>query len=261
MTKFLKYKAVRDIALGSTSTQISAGQIVEFDGEMLKLGSQTMSYPQVRSAIKQGWFEPYGKGHAAKEAQVEAPKTKKAFSKIENDQVEVGTVVKSIQKTKDASAPKTATKEATPAPKPKVAAVSVPKTSKFTVERENEDATPIGVLGSGGKVEWAVTPKPKCVIQQTEIKDYIESGSDVETEPDIDLDLSDVTPPSKAKKSKKASTPTIEWDKDRSPQVRIKDAITLYKNDPAALKQVCALEDKGVAAQIKEKLKKLQAKK
>ena len=262
-TKFLKYKAVRDIALGSTSTQISAGQVVEFDGEMLKVGSTTQPYPQVRSAIKLGWFEPYGKGHSAKSEVVEpVPTVKKAFSTIESDQVEVSTVVKSLQKTKDASAPKT--KAATVAPPTKKVATPVSKAaSKFVVERKNDNATPIGVLGEGGKVKYASKPKPKPVIPASEVAEYAAKTRPAkvveEEEPDVEIDLSDVTPPTKAKKAKKAA-PEVEWDKSRSPQVRIKDAITLYKNDPASLKQVLAMEDKGVAAQIKQKMAKLQAK-
>jgi len=56
--RFESYRAVTKVHLGAIETDLHPGDVVQFDGQTLKLGDKDHSVPTLRAAIKVGWLVP-----------------------------------------------------------------------------------------------------------------------------------------------------------------------------------------------------------
>ena len=56
--KFQTFRAIAKIHLGKLATDIREGDIVQFDGQTIKLGGVDHHYPELRAGIKIGWVVP-----------------------------------------------------------------------------------------------------------------------------------------------------------------------------------------------------------
>lgn len=55
---FQSFRAVAKIHLGKIATDVREGDIIQFDGQTIKLGGVDHSYPELRAGIRVGWFVP-----------------------------------------------------------------------------------------------------------------------------------------------------------------------------------------------------------
>lgn len=52
-----RYRAMRKFQLGTTGVTVQVGQVIEFDGSIVRIGEAEHVFPQLRGAISQGWLE------------------------------------------------------------------------------------------------------------------------------------------------------------------------------------------------------------
>jgi hypothetical protein len=55
---FQSFRAVAKIHLGKIATDVREGDIIQFDGQTIKLGGVDHPYPELRAGIRVGWFVP-----------------------------------------------------------------------------------------------------------------------------------------------------------------------------------------------------------
>lgn len=134
---FQDFRAVAEVHLGDLKFSLPSGAVVGFDGSTMKYGGQLYPYPKLLSGIKAGFLVPTGSAVIHYIPQPAGVQVRPAVStgsergapmkvgmSVEDDEVQVGSLAASQQKTKDAAA-RPRTLPPPPPPEPVVAA-SIP---------------------------------------------------------------------------------------------------------------------------------------
>ena len=130
---FQDFRAVAEVHLGDLKFSLPSGAVVGFDGSTMKYGGQLYPYPKLLSGIKAGFLVPTGSAVIHYVPQPAGVQVRPAVStgsergapmkvgmSVEDDEVQVGSLAASQQKTKEAAAkPRTLPP---PPPEPVVAA-------------------------------------------------------------------------------------------------------------------------------------------
>lgn len=71
---FIELEATTTIHLGRLERNLSAGDVIEFDGSSLRIGGEEVSMPELKAGLKRGWLKIPDQGGAPAKAPVKAAK-------------------------------------------------------------------------------------------------------------------------------------------------------------------------------------------
>ncbi|MBQ73327.1 MAG: hypothetical protein CMJ67_10525 [Planctomycetaceae bacterium] len=111
--QFQSYRAITKIHLGAISDNLSEGEEIEYDGHVLKRGSDEHSLHSLRAAIKVGWLVPVEDTSSAYVPQPAGVKVHKADGTDDRQEIDLDTVfetdvnVGTLDEVRPDAAPKT----------------------------------------------------------------------------------------------------------------------------------------------------------
>ena len=183
------YRATRTFSLGSSGIQVHSGSEVKFDGTTVEVAGTTLSLPQLRGAVTQGWVVPvetYDEGdpsygvpvaagiqvrHATQAGNPLQPPKKMGLETIEEDEKVVGNTREAAANTRARNAGR----------KPAQAG-NRSRTMVGGVEIEEQDGVPVRNLKTRAKTSTTLTSESAGAHLSAASKVQIDPGQGITEE-------------------------------------------------------------------------------
>ena len=233
---FHLFRATTKIHLGSLEKDILQDDIIEFDGQVVKIGLEEFSLPALRSGIKLGWLVPETDTASTYVPQSSGVKVRPAQSDSEEGSVEFKTqpiVVSDDQRV--------------------VSTLDSASLGQREGKLTSQDGQAVGKIKTSAKQRTVITdtsqvdreinrlsstPPPKVDMLPI-------SGDEVQ---DVVIDAAVTPMPKKATKAnnKVVEVGGIQWDKGVQWRRRAKIAVDKYKDNPKVLEAIKSIESPSV---------------
>lgn len=256
--QFLSFRATVKFHLGSVERDVWENDEVEFDGQTLKIGSETFNVPTVRAAIRQGWLVPisdqtstYRPKPAGVEVHAAQTSGRDRGDAIEMDAVaEEETVVTSVA---DANLGQ--------------------KMGK--VIYEDQEARPVATIQTPAKQSTKITDSRTAAAEARKLDSSVSKKAQPIEHADAGEELSELlpdavvaSPPPKKAPAKKSyykpvqyepktlrgSAGEFQWDLNHHWKTRVKLAVENHGGDPKAIAAIKAVEMDSVKKRIEKAL-------